>query len=231
MSEIWIRRGRFKGCYTVSPGHDSPMCDDCKLELADGTYWLDTGARIGGSTIVFRIMDGKIGTVQPPEAATVDEQRTTLTFCTRTVRVRRGRFRGSFWTNLVATNDGKFGEIDMHRTRQRRLQAIVGVRFAIENGARLGDSVFYASIRGTRDSNARDADDCLEVTNQKAVRTRGNRMRFRTATVDVIAKDGESVELTGYGSVETGEYQVIRGLVVVAGAGAGAGSEFRFVPA
>lgn len=168
-------------------------------EVPAGTCWLDTGARIGQSDIVFKVNDsGHVTSINPPMSAIACEA--TIEFKTVEIQICSANYEGLYRTSL---NDGT--DIDGATTKHYAAHAVVDQRFFIGNTARVAGSTFYAVVH---------ADGTIETTNSAAARVSGNHLSFQTTEVDFVDVK-KSQRISGYEPI-TGvrNVTVIRGLIL-----------------
>lgn len=228
MAEIFIDQGEFKGTLTLSGnGKDIPLVPTTiktksgtkkiyKAEVDPGTHWLDTGAGIDLSTIVFEVDSaGEIDSVQPTTSAKANT--TTLSLTTAEIQISSGNYLGMYRTTLLPADPSNDINASLPINHLLKLHAIVDRTFKIGNTARLGGSAFNVIVR--KDERVQIASTSpekdrisVETSNLDASFASGINISLRTAEVDVVVVN-DPISISGYEIVNsTKRVTVIRGL-------------------
>lgn len=229
-TEIFIDQGEFKGdlllssnnvkiplvTTTITTKSGTKQC--YKAEVEPGTHWLDTGAGVASSTIVFRVdSTGTLVGVQPLTAATANA--TTLTLKTVEIEICSGDYQGKYRTTLLPPDESFDIDASKLVNGLLKLHAVVDVAFYIGNSARLGGSSFrviaHKDERMKMASIATEADRVsLETSNSDASYASGSRISLRTANFTVVKLNAnEPISISGYKKIGVAKsVSLIRGL-------------------
>ena len=224
MFEIFIDNGEFTGALALSGnGKDIPLVLTTigtkklyKAKVDPGTHWLDTGAGIGLSTIVFLVdSGGEIGGVQPATSAKANKE--TLTITTVEIQICSGDYQGMYRTTLLPAGISNDVDASLSKNHHLKLHAIVDRTFKIGNSGRLGGSAFNVVVhkdeRMQIASTSTEADRVsVETSNLDASFASGSHISLRTAAVEVVVLN-DPISISGYKKVDsTKTVTVIRGL-------------------
>lgn len=133
-TEIFIDKGEFKGTLALSGnGKEIPLVlttintksgtkELYKAEVDPGTHWLDTGAGLDLSTIVFQVdSGGEIGSVQPATSAKANT--TTLSLTTAEIQICSGNYQGMYRTTLLPTGNTNDVDASLEKNHHLKLHA------------------------------------------------------------------------------------------------------------
>lgn len=139
-STINIEPGAYTGRYFVDSEEfvNAPAI----LDLADGTYAIDTGASSGGSAFTFTVTAGVIVAVSNTESATFSGN--TLTLQTTAVSINPGAYVGRYFMsshNFDVIGSGGF-------TGPQTINLVSGLQYWIDDGSEVSGSSFLFTVTG-----------------------------------------------------------------------------------
>jgi len=124
-SPVTIHVGAYEGRYYIN-GVGGPYFGDQTVDLAPGTYTLDTGANINGSALAFDVDgSGTISGVTPTGAAMANGA--TVTFNTATIAIDAGNYLGRYFLSSYGT------AVELHGSQSVAL--LPGLTYTLDNGA------------------------------------------------------------------------------------------------
>jgi hypothetical protein len=139
---VTIDTGAYLGRYYIS-GAGGPFFGGQTVTLAQGTYFLDTGAGIGGSSFSFDVdAAGNVGNLTPAIAASVSGN-TTIVFNTTPINIATGAYAGRYFLSIFGTS------VEYHGNATDVI-VLPGLTYTVDDGAEaagpLGASDFTFSV-------------------------------------------------------------------------------------
>lgn len=166
-SPITIGPGAYTGRYFVD--NEEFINTSATLDLADGTYAIDTGASSGGSAFTFTVASGAIAAVSNTESATFLGN--TLTLQTTPVTINPGAYVGRYFMsshNFDVIGYGGF-------TGPQTVNLVAGLQYWIDDGSEVAGSSFLFTVTGGAVTNISPA----------AAAASGSAIYFNTVTVAI----------------------------------------------
>ena len=216
---IKIRIGKYQGSFKLSNSQNKEVTlvqsasGYLEANVKPGKFNLDTGPRIGGSSIHFEVSKaGNIKNVSPSDSAvpngnTVELKLAKIEICT-------AAYEGEFDTSLNAGVVIDASNVDHFET-----VAIVDQYFKIDNRASVLGSSILAITR---------KDGSVDSLNPESTDKCGGHISFRTSELTIVTGK-QAQNLSGYGNISAEKsYTLIRGLMT--SLTTHDGTVIRFVP-